>query len=70
MKLWIIKNKAPYWGQMIGMVVRAASEEAARTIANSKSYGEGKIWNDSNLVSCEELTTTGEEEIILDSNMD
>jgi hypothetical protein len=52
---------------MVGIVVRADSEESARKLALTKAYGEGPIWENPELTSCERLLPDGNEEVILDA---
>ena len=65
--LWILRDRNPGFGRMIGIVVRADSEESARQLALTKTYGEGPIWDRQNLSSCEKLLPDGDEEVILDA---
>ena len=65
--IWILRDRNPDFGRMIGIVVRADSEESARRLALTKAYGEGPIWEDPKLTSCEKLSPDGNEEVILDA---
>lgn len=46
-------------------VIIASNEENARNIANKETGEEGKIWNDPNLVSCEQIDLRKNEEYVL-----
>jgi len=67
MKFWILKDKNPDFGRMIGIIVRASSEKDARRLANTKAYGEGLIWDNEYLTSCQELLADDKEEVILNA---
>lgn len=50
------------------LIVRAETEERARDIARNKAFvANVPIWNDPDLSICNELTSTGEEGVIVDS---
>ena len=54
----------------VGFVVRAASEQEARSFADEnagyeKSYGADRAWLDDALSSCEELSPNGETGLIM-----
>lgn len=70
MKIWKLTNLRPKWGAMGGIIVRAETEEAARSLANTKCYGEGPVWTNSTLTSCEEVLAEGNEEILIINNID
>lgn len=72
MKLYILKARddaepwSPWFDKTFGMVIRAESEERARTIAAENCSEEGRgAWLDSENSTCEELTGDGEEEVII-----
>lgn len=79
MKLWLLKpidSKSgpwdPWYDRYFGFVIRAESEKRARYLAskkccviNEKDKKEKKAWLNSELTYCIELTSKGEEEIIL-----
>ena len=48
-----------------GKVIRGKTEASARKLANETVGDEGKIWEDSGKVSCQEITIKGNEEVIL-----
>ena len=50
--------------EMRRIVVRAKDEQAARLLANTEAYFEGKIWNDPEQTSCTLLEHAGEEMVI------
>lgn len=68
----------PWYDKAFGFVVRAETEERARQLANDKGGDEvGKIsnttyrtggdpWLDPKQSTCEELTTDGDEEVVLE----
>ncbi len=62
----------PWYGTIFGLVVRAESEDSARKLAHSNSGPESSNtsntnapWLDSKYSSCDKLTSTGEEEVLL-----
>lgn len=71
MKLWSLSNMSPNMGTMLGIVVRARTEDVARKLAALNAYGEPKgDWLDPKKTSCYELLAEGSEEVILTSNAD
>ena len=58
-------NSFAYYDSYYGKVIRAKSEKSARKLANENTGDEGKIWEDTNKVSCKIITVNGDEEIIL-----
>lgn len=77
-KLWILrpqdnlipKNNPwhPWFDKTFGIVIRASSEDRARTIADETTKYEGlknHPWLDSKYSSCEELKEEGPEEVII-----
>lgn len=79
MKLWILRpildsegnppkpwREDPY-GATMGLVVRAGSEEQARSLAMTVASGRANSgYGDASLSSCVELTPDGPAEVILD----
>ena len=72
MKLWVLRPKdenvaMPHFHNcMFGFVVRAETEAAARKEAAKQAGDEGPgTWAESNLTTCEELTTGGPAGVIL-----
>ncbi len=76
MKLWILEPRlmeeeqknpwSPWYDKAFGFVVRAESEEKARELAaDDKGSEEVEAWLDSNLSSCLQLISDGEEKVIL-----
>lgn len=68
-KLYLVKKIeewSPWYDSVNGFVIRAVSEGQARSIASSKSAGEGSFaWLDPSKTSCEELLTDGEVEVVI-----
>jgi hypothetical protein len=92
MKLWLLRPKpdvlsrrahpwTPSWDKVFGIVIRAATEEIARALAQSRAGNEGagvykklgasedelaeNVWLDPEWTTCEELSTEGESSVIL-----
>lgn len=88
MKLWVLRPVAglekdndpwePWYKKAFGFVVRAETEEEARSMADadggaenysgigtSKEYEIVGPWLDSRYSTCEELTTEGEAEVVM-----
>jgi hypothetical protein len=65
--IFVLRNQHPDFGKMIGIVIRADSEEQARMLANTRAYGEGKIWGDSEKATCELVSEGGDAQIILEA---
>jgi len=69
MTLFLLKRRDENSGgydEVYGFVVRAETELLARETAGGAAEAEGaKMWLDSEISSCAEVTTTGPEEIIL-----
>tara|TARA_R110002074_G_C11963222_1_gene609840 strand:+ start:144 stop:359 length:216 start_codon:yes stop_codon:yes gene_type:complete len=55
------------WDEYAAKVVRAESEKEARALANQNVGDEGKIWEYSTCVSCEEVDTQEYSAVILQS---
>lgn len=69
MKLWILERKGgARWDEAHGHVVRAATEEDARSLASKFRGSEGEsVWLNADASTCIELTVTGmPEHIMLD----
>ena len=65
-KLYLLRQVNPVgYDEYVGFVVRASSEEEARSLC--KRADEGDIWSDPKLTTCEEIPLVGEAEIILES---
>ena len=79
MKLWLLRPKKefpegyqdpwlPWYDKVFGFVIRAETEENARKIADKNAMAENDPlhpWLDPLLSDCIELTSEGEEELIL-----
>ena len=66
MKLYLLFNFSDLgYDKMSGHLIRAASEKRAREIANGSVGDEGRIWDDSEKVSCEIVSSEGIESIII-----
>lgn len=77
MKLWILEPITkgngsawePWYDKAFGMIVRAETEDAARSIANNNGGDENRDgrtpWLDNKQSSCVELSSDGPEEMIL-----
>lgn len=71
MKIWILQNLRPGFGRMTSVVVRAANEGDARTVASKIAYQEGpSAWTDPGLSSCGEVSVDGSPMAILASYAD
>lgn len=83
MKLWLLRPQeniidlddrqanpwAPWYDATFGFVVRAATEERARELAEHQSGAERKgAWLDSRYSTCEVLTAKGVEGVIIEDN--
>ena len=77
MRLWILRPGddslppwIPYYNRVYGFVVRARSEDTARSLAASKCGDEGPdAWLSSRSSTCVELRADGQEEVSMeDSN--
>jgi len=66
-KLWILRRKKdrPQYDVCDGFVIRAATEQQARALADWKHGDEGQIWMLPEEAFCEELTTDGPSMILL-----
>jgi hypothetical protein len=75
MKLWLLKPVddtaapwLPWYDRMFGFVIRAISEDKARSLAASKCGDEGPdAWLSSRTSFCVELQADGAEGIILEN---
>ena len=67
MKVYLLKRECsgPARDVYNGFLLRAATEEDAREMANTMCADEGPIWHNKELTSCEALTHSGEEEVLL-----
>jgi hypothetical protein len=79
MKIWLLKPIDsesgpwdPWYDKPFGFVIRAATEERARQVADREAHDLDLryrstlgAWLDANLVSCVELTGDGSEEVLL-----
>lgn len=69
MKLYLltpVSRWKPWYDKVMGLVVRAESEDHARDLASSVSGDEGAdAWRDSALTKCVELTSDGPAGLIL-----
>jgi hypothetical protein len=67
MKLWLLlRTDRPGWDEYLGYVVRAETEELARTVAARNSGDEGRSpWMTT--ATCKEIEAEGIPGIILDS---
>jgi len=66
MKLYLLERIGDTgYDECIGHLIRAESEEIARTIANDNPGDEGPIWHNKEKVSCEEITMEGSEGILI-----
>jgi len=70
-KLWLIKRKKnwkePYYDSNKGFVVRAKTQEGARThvFKTAKGDEEKSLWLNPKFSSCEEITPHGKTKILL-----
>lgn len=65
MKLWKLTRNEPYYDQVVGLLIRAKTEESAREIASQyhELGDEDKTeWLEA---ECEQVFIEGEEEIIM-----
>jgi hypothetical protein len=72
MKLWLLKRiDGANFGEFEGFVIRANSEMEARQLANTcgehESFQAAETWLNPAYTTCDELTTDGEAEIVLDA---
>lgn len=68
MKLFLlVRVGETQYDEYVGFVVRAKDEFTARNIANTMPGDEGHIWSDPLQVRCTEITTKGDEGIVLGS---
>jgi hypothetical protein len=76
MKLWTLRPNAspgrsewgpwdPWYDKAFGFVIRAETEERARSLANERCGDEKKVWTDPALATCVELLPHGAEEEIM-----
>jgi hypothetical protein len=92
MNLWLLRPNpdvlsrrahpwTPSWDKVFGMVIRAATEETARALAQSRAGNEGagvyrklgasederaeNVWLTAEWTTCEELSREGEASVIL-----
>ena len=72
MKLWIVRARDghdvwnPWYDKAFGFVVRAGTEEEARTLASFVHGAEGREpWLDATASTCEELTGDGAAEVVM-----
>ena len=67
MKLFLLETTSEQiiWDAYDKKFIRAKNEKEARRIANEQVGDEGKIWEDSDQVSCETITVNGESGIIV-----
>jgi len=64
----LTRTEFPEYDQNVAFIIRAGSEQEARQMANAHArdaMGEGEIWEDKELVECEEVSVEGDSEIIL-----
>lgn len=69
MKLWLITTEEYSWDDYKGFVVRAETEDQARTMAEGEAgtYSNGSVFADKTKSKCEEIKAKGEAGVILDS---
>jgi hypothetical protein len=72
MKLWELRpapDAAPWTspdGKVLGFIVRAESETAARMLAREEARGEGGfVWLDEKLATCTELLPDGDAAVVM-----
>ena len=65
--LQVIDRDQVLWECNVGVVVVACSPDCARRIANENSAGEGKVWMNDSVTSCEEVDTNIERIILSDN---
>lgn len=68
MKLWIlrpVKDWVPWYDKNFGFIVRAETEYDARNLANRAFSDEGDVWDEPEFTTCTELSTEGDQEIIM-----
>lgn len=68
MKLFLLKTTGErIWDAYEQKLIRSENETDARCIANKQIGDEGKIWEDSEQVSCENIIVDGEAGEIINS---
>lgn len=66
--IYLLSRKSKYdYDEYDAKVIRAKNPKEAREIANKYTGDEGKIWTDTELVSCEKINLVGTSREILGS---
>lgn len=67
MPIYLLSRDECDYDEFDAKVVRAATEDQARVLANEHTGDEGKIWTDAEAVKCELVEAEGDPGVIAES---